>query len=162
MKKTTAQTSVPPQYPVTITRGVDSSVVIITINKILIPDSTLLPDNILYKPACYLQKEGNLSYALYAFVSVPLNSSVNAETTTAERINATNYVTLGITPSASADAEMLLYVTVTGLPAPMGFQLSTLIFTVIGGDGIDDNTGGPKEGQGRTAVSYQDADDLPA
>ena len=108
---------------------------------------------------CYLQKEASLNYVFYAFVSVPRDSIISGHHS--ERINANNYITLYIdASSASRDEEMLLYVEVTGLLPPMGFQFSMVKLTVIGTDDSTDNL--PRGGSGTTAVGYADADGMSA
>lgn len=161
MKKSLAEVATIPFYPCVLQRAVNNGVVTITVNAIPIPEDAQLTENILYKPMCYLQKDQTSSgYTFYAFVNVPAGSIVKSEGSDVVQINATNFITLKVTPPHTGVTDMLLFVEVTGLPAPAGFQFSMVRLTVIGNDENDENV--PRGGEGKTALGYGDADELPA
>lgn len=122
-----------------------------------------LPDSILYKPMCYIAYQNTMPpvYSYYATFVVPEGSVLNSNSCIIEQINSINFITLTIDVTNSSTANVLYFMKITGMPAPVGFQLSTVNLTIIGHDTNGDE-GGSRQGSGKTAVAYQDADEMPA
>jgi hypothetical protein len=131
---------------------------------IALPSVPLLPpfEPILYKPMCYLT--GNPAevggFTLYASVYVPL-SSIAIDFKFAH-INAMNYLAVQVTTGdSSLGLFKLLYMKFVGLNQPVGFKLSSIDLTITDQPitASDGNVYWPVEGQGRTAIDYEDADE---
>jgi hypothetical protein len=118
---------------------------------------------VLYKPMSYLT--GNPAavrgFTFYASVYVPFTSSFI--TFGIVPVNSTNFITVQITMSEPTNgAVKLLYLKFTGISQPVGFKLSSIDITItdkVIPSASDGNVFWPVEGQGRTAVDYEDADE---
>jgi len=124
-----------------------------------------MPDAILFKPMCYLAYQNTMdpadpfTYFYYATIVVP--EGTPTIDCSIEPINAVNFVTLTIDITGSTNNNVLYFMQISNMPAPIGFPLSGVELKVFG-NASTGGTGGVKQGQGTTAVGYQDADEMPA
>lgn len=120
-----------------------------------------LHDNVLFKPMAYLKHnpEG-IGYSFYAFIVVPANSFVHS--CHIQQINSTNFIILivgQLESQAQSEDEIILFMEVTNMPAPVGFKISSVDLTVTTDIPVAGPPTVPQMGKGKVAVDYQDADE---